>query len=235
MLRFKSAAVFLFSTALLTSAGMPPELRVGQAGHAFDHLGNLAEQADAAAASGANILYVTGFGGLGYNGLPAQEQMLREREHTRAYIQGAKSKGIRLAIGYVCATSIVKLDTFDRNWPADLRSKLHSTVPAWRQQAHDGSPLPSWYGGDYQPACMNNPDWRSYEKFIIRQQLESGCDGVFFDNPTVHPKGCYCEFCMKKFGEFLKHEGLASTNSLAGLRELTSRYPREFLRFRCTI
>ena len=29
---------------------------------------------------------------------------------------------------------------------------------------------------------MNNPDWRAYEKFIVRQQLESGCDGIFFDN-----------------------------------------------------
>ena len=214
---------------------MPPELRVGQAGHAFDHLGNIGEQAEAAAASGANIIYVTGFGGLGYNGIPEHEQMLREREHTRAYIQHAKSKGIRLAIGYVCATSMVKLETFDRNWPADLRSKVRSAPSAWRQQARTGAPLPSWYGGDYQPACMNNPDWRSYEKFIIRQQLESGCDGVFFDNPTVHPKGCYCEYCMKKFGEFLKHEGLASANSVADLRDLIGRYPKEFLRFRCTI
>jgi len=37
---------------------------------------------------------------------------------------------------------------------------------------------------------MNHPDWRTYERFMVRQQLESGCDGIFFDNPTVHPQGC---------------------------------------------
>src|SRR5687767_4416583 len=45
-----------------------PKLRVGIAGHAFDHLGGLGEQAETAVASGANIIYVTGVGGLGYQG-----------------------------------------------------------------------------------------------------------------------------------------------------------------------
>jgi hypothetical protein len=235
VLKLKSTALIAIFLATRGLASVSPELRVGDAGHAFDHLGNIGEQAEAAAASGANILYVTGLGGLGYNGLPGPDEMVRQHEHTRAYIQQAKAKGVRLAIGYVCATSIVKLETFDRNWPPDLRAQFHSPPSAWRQQARNGSVLPSWYGGDYQPACMNNPDWRAYERFIIRQQLDSGCDGIFFDNPTVHPQGCYCDFCMKKFGDFLKHEGMASTNSIAGLRDLSTRHPTDFLRFRCAI
>lgn len=62
----RSLAVTLLSMAAFTaSAGMPPELRVGVAGHAFDHLGNLGGQAEAAAASGATIICAAGLGGLG--------------------------------------------------------------------------------------------------------------------------------------------------------------------------
>src|SRR6516162_2445740 len=44
----------------------PRELRVRIAGHVFDHLGSIGDQAAAAAASGANIIYVSGLGALGY-------------------------------------------------------------------------------------------------------------------------------------------------------------------------
>jgi hypothetical protein len=89
---------------------------------------------------------------------------------------------------------------------------------------------------------MNNPDWRAYEKYIVRQQLESGCDGIFFDNPTVHPQGCYCEHCMKKFQQFLARDKSpstpdtqSSTNVLSTLRAHAASHPQDFLRFRCTI
>jgi hypothetical protein len=233
----KTILLALLVLGVHVKAAEPPELQVGVAGHAFDHLGPIGAQADAAAASGANIIYVTGLGAVGYNGLPAPEEMRRQREATRTYIKQAKRNGIRLAIGYVCATSIVNLKTFDQNWPADLRSQLHSAPADWRQQARDGAPLPSWYGGEYRPACMNNPDWRAYEKYIVREQLESGCDGIFFDNPTVHPQGCYCEHCMNKFQQFLAHQHsyTGSTNSLAAVRAFAGSHTNEFLRFRCTI
>ena len=85
---------------------------------------------------------------------------------------------------------------------------------------------------------MNNPDWRRYQEFIVRLQIESGHDGIFFDNPTVHPQGCYCEHCMRKFKEFLAREGqrveVPGTNSLAFLRQLAQSRPADFMRFRCT-
>src|SRR5258706_6696678 len=148
---------------------------------------------------------------------------------------------------------MVNFDAFDRNWPADFRARFHSAPSDWRQQSRDGSPLPSWYGGDYQAACMNHPDWRTFEKFIVRQQLESGCDGIFFDNPTVHPQGCYCPYCMEKFNQFLKIGGSASklhalssevlltkedqssTDSTAELRAYAISHPNDFMRFRGTI
>jgi hypothetical protein len=224
--------------ASLERQKIPDELRVGRAQHAFDHLGNIDEQADAATAAGATILYVTGCGGLGYSGLPSTEELNRQREQNAAYLRRARNSGIRLALGYICATSIVKLDTFARHWPEEFRARFRTSPSGWRQQDRNAAPLPSWYGGDYQPACMNNPDWRTYEKFIVRLQLESGCDGIFFDNPTVHPQGCYCEHCMTRFVAFLKKEkALPKIDSVSvnAARQLAVTRTNDFLRFRCTI
>jgi len=230
---FLAGVLFVAAMALAAS---PPELRVGMAGHAFDHLGNIGEQAEAAAASGATIIYATGLGGDGYSGLPAPDTLKQRREAAADYVRRAKARGIRLALGYLCATSIVKLESFDRNWSPEFRVQFRTPPAEWRQQDRDGKPLPSWYGGDYQPACMNNPDWRTYDKFMVRQQLETGHDGIFFDNPTVHPKGCYCAHCLKKFGAFLQAQGHNLPDlSTDALRSMALQRTNDFLRFRCTI
>jgi hypothetical protein len=221
----------------LARGGADP-LAVGIAGHAFDHLGEINEQADAAAASGSSIIYASGIGPIGYEGLPTPDKLKAAGAEAAAYLRHARAKGIQLAIGYVCATSIVKLATFDQNWTPEFRAQFSAPPAQWLQQDRNGKPLPSWYGGDYRPACMNNPDWRTYEKFIVRQQLEAGHDGIFFDNPTVHPDGCYCEYCMKKFGQVLAAEGAdrgAGDQSVAALRKLAIARPRDFMKFRCTI
>lgn len=199
----------------------------------------MGDQAPAAAASGANIVYTTGFGGMGYEGLAKPETVAATKRSVSAYIHDAKAKGIQLSIGYICATSIVKLSEFDRNWTPEFRAKFKTSPASWLQEDRDGKPLSSWYGGDYRPACMNNPDWRAYEKEIVRLQLEAGNDGIFFDNPTVHPQGCYCEYCMRKFGRFLRDQGVKldtpNDSNVAELRNLASSRPRDFMRFRTTI
>lgn len=173
------AFLALTLSAQLAFAASERELRVGRGFHAFDHLGNIGEQAEAAASAGVNIIYATGLGGAGYGGLPYETELAAQRGAVSAYNENARRKGIRVILGYLCATSIVKLDSFDANWTASFWM-LFTTLPAeWRQQGRDGKPLPSWYGGDYRPACMNNPDWRAYEKFMVRQQLMTGHDGIF--------------------------------------------------------
>src|SRR5881394_1860200 len=148
----------LFAAAPLSSfaGGHDKDLAVGIAGHAFDHLGNIGEQAEAAAASGANIIYVTGLGAWGYLGLPPEKEFATQKQAATDYIARARKGGIRLAIGYVCATSLVKLSTFDRHWPEDLRSQFRSPPAEWRQMDREGKPLKWWYSGDYEAACMNN-------------------------------------------------------------------------------
>ena len=230
--------LLLFLSSFCAIGGTESELRVGVAGHAFDHLGDIGEQGEIAAASGSTIIYTTGFGSLGYAGLPAEAELKLKHKEISAYNRRAKKSGIRLAIGYVCATSIVKLETFDKNWTAKFRAQFSTPPSQWLQKDRNGHPLPSWYGGDYRPACMNNPDWQAYEKAVVRMQIESGHDGIFFDNPTVHPQGCYCEYCMAKFAIYFASIGnfveLPETNTVAFVRQLAVQHPNEFLRFRCT-
>ena len=212
-----------------------PRLRVGVAGHAFDHLGAIGHQAEAAAAAGANLIYA-GFGAAGYNGLPSPGEFKRLCRDEAAYVRRAKKQGIEIAIGYVCATSIVGQETFDKNWTPEFRTQFKSTPADWRQQDRSGRPLPSWYGGSYRPACMNNPDWRVYERFMVRASIEAGYDGIFFDNPTVHPEGCYCPHCMERFAEFLRTKGQAPADrSLEAMRRTAGARPVDFLRFRATV
>jgi hypothetical protein len=230
------AAVVVAVATRTAVADEVPALRVGRAGHAFDHLGNIGDQAPAAAASGATVIYATGLGGHGYAGLPNEAELATLRDAVSKYNRDARRQGIELILGYVCATSIVKLETFDKNWSAEFRSQLKTPPAAWRQQDRNGQPLASWYGGDYQPACMNNPDWRKYEEFMVRQQLEAGHDGIFFDNPTVHPQGCYCEHCMERFATFIVERIPAAkqAKSVSQRRDLAVAHPQEFLRFRAT-
>lgn len=219
----------------------PPSLRVGRAGHAFDHLGGINDQAAVAAASGATIIYAGGVGALGYEGLPTEAELAPRHAVLRRYNRDAKKQGVELVIGYLCATSIVKLDTFDKNWSPEFRAGFKTPPAQWRQVDRQGNLLASWYGGDYNPACMNHPDWRTYEEHLVRQTLETGHDGVFFDNPTVHAQGCYCTHCMEKFAVNLEQNGVASPLPVSGssdrteaIRQLADAHPKEFLRFRAT-
>ena len=213
-----------------------PDLRVGTGFHAFEHLGSIGHQAEAAAQCGVTVIYASGVGGDGYSGLPAPEQWRTRLADEAAYARKARELGITTVLGYLCATSIIGLDTFDDHWTDEQRAEFGSAPETWLQQDVEGKPLPSWYGGAYTPACMNNPDWRTYEKYMVRQQLENGHNGIFFDNPTVHPDGCYCVHCMNGFGAFLEKEGVAVPDqSLDALRTEAKARVSDFRQYRCRI
>lgn len=235
--RWLVVASMAASFCLAARDGFTPSLRlrIGTAVHAFEHLGGISHQAEAAAASGATIIYA-GFGAAGYNGLPSPAEFKKLCLEEAAYVRKAKKKGIEIAMGYVCATSIVGLDTFDKNWTPEFRSQFKSSPSEWRQQDKNGRPLPSWYGGAYHPACMNNPDWRAYERFMVGSHIEAGYDGIFFDNPTVHPEGCYCPHCMAKFADFLTAQDQSvSVRSPDAMRRVAEAQPSDFKRFRATV
>jgi hypothetical protein len=230
-------AFFLLSAAIASHAySQERELLVGIAGHAFDHDGEFSDQGPTAAACGVNILYGGGFG-TSYTGLKTPAENAQLTEKTAAYLQQCHHEGIKLGIGYICATSIVKLDQFDHDWTPEFRKQFTAPVSEWLQCDSNGKPLPSWYGGDYRPACMNNPNWRTFEKSVVRLQLEAGFNGIFFDNPTVHPQGCYCEYCMKRFATFASDHGLSldPKQRTSELRQAAVKHPELFQQFRGTI
>jgi hypothetical protein len=232
------ALTLLFAIASAFSASTPAELRTGVADYAFDHLGSMSNLAGVCVAADVNIIYTGQIGEFGYNGLPAPEKLAVGKRLQQEYLKRAKKEGIRLAIGYVCATSIVKLKSFDTNWTPEFRARFRTPPADWRQVDKRGTVLRSWYDAPYEPACMNNPDWRTYEKFMVGLQLECGCDGIFFDNPTVHPDGCYCPFCMAKFDTFLAANSRLpqpAEHSVEALREWAGKHTREFMEFRATI
>lgn len=237
---FSKACVSLIVCALglpLSADPVPHELRTGVAEHAFDHMGNLSDMAGTAAACGSTVIYCSGIGP-GYMALPAPVELAQKSKASLAYLKKARADGVKLAIGYVCATSIVNLNSFDTNWTPQFRAQFRTPPAQWLQQDKNGRPLPSWYGAPYEPACMNNPDWRAYEKFVVREQLKAGCDGIFFDNPTVHKDGCYCPFCMEKFDAFLAAKPGAARpqeHSTEALRQWAGAHPAEFMDFRSTI
>lgn len=204
--------------------------------HAFDHLDNLDRQAEPAYQCGVSVLYISGVGVFGYMGIPPANEWEKIKDDAKKYVQHVRSLGIPVVIGYLCSTSIVRLNTFDSNFPPDLKNQLSTPPKEWLQQDVNGEALPSWYGAEYNPACMNNPDWRKYQKYMLKTQLEIGVDGIFFDNPTVHPNGCYCQYCMNSFLNFLSANGEKIENtSLSELRELARNRTKDFKKFRCII
>lgn len=233
----KNRGEFLSIFALLMAispglfAATPPDLRVGYAQYAFDHMGDMGKLGPTAAASGVNIIFAGGVGIYGYQGMPEPARLEADMRDEQNYLADCRAKGIRRVIGYVCATSIVNLNSFDRNWTPEFRARFKTPPAQWRQLDKNGRPLASWYGAPYEPACMNNPDWRAYEKAVIKLQLDSGCDGIFFDNPTVHPEGCYCPACMEKFGKFAANRGEHPSDPL----QWATNHPSEFLEFRAGI
>src|SRR5438128_1127687 len=85
------AGLVLLWGVVAGGAACPP-LDVGEAGYAFDHLGGIAGQAEAAVASGQTILFVSGVGGMGYGGLPEAAALAAEEARTRDYVTSAKAK-----------------------------------------------------------------------------------------------------------------------------------------------
>ncbi len=76
----------------------------------------------------------------------------------------------------------------------------------WRQRDHKGEPVP--YGGIRYSGevtrylmCVNNPEWREYQKVRIEAAVRAGVDGVFWDNNF---QKCFCPICRKLFKQFTK-------------------------------
>lgn len=220
------------ASAAPVKSGVTDYLTIGRFRPAFDHL-ILRRQIDSVAASGCTVAYAD-IGDSVYNGLLAKAEMRKILDEAKTYCAKGHSKGVPVMLSYLCATSIVHADTFTKNWK-DYAPGLPDGIDAntLMQQDINGANLPSWYGAPYNPADMWNPVWRQYQRFLIRSVVEGGFDGVFYDNPTVHPSGNYSQHAMRAWSGFLKGNGVkVSDESVSALRELTKSNQRLWLQFR---
>ena len=210
-------------------------LETGKFRPAFDHLGEVNQQIDSVAASGCTVTYA-GLGGYSYTGLPAKADLQKLITDVKAYNFRGHSKNVPVMLSYLCATSIVNIDTFTKNWK-DYAPDLPDGIDAntLLQKDINGNNLPSWYGAPYNPADMWNPVWRQYQKFLIKLVIQSGHEGVFYDNPTVHVNGNYSQYAMSAWNKFLLKNGVkVKDKSTLALRDLTKMNPRLWMQFRAT-
>jgi hypothetical protein len=224
------------ATRPVASAAGTDVLATGTLRPAFDHLGNVGAQAPAATAAGCTVVYATGIGAVSYSGLPPRPQMDALLAECASYNRDARARGARIVLSYLCATSIVNVETFAANWDDYFPDRPAGFSPGQMlQQDIRGNTLSSWYGGRYAPADMWNPHWRAYTRRTIALAVESGHDGVFFDNPTVHPEGNCSPFAMQAWARFLRDHGAgAPSDQLGVLRGLTRTQPDLWRRFRTT-
>jgi len=251
MLLCASGAAFVAGVLMLAGRAVEPEagavpgnapvdargyLKTGKSRFAFDHLGNVGEQLESALACGCTGIYATGLGARSYFGLPSKADLAGHLDHLKDYNRRAHERGVRIVFGYLCATSIVNIEDFAKNWDDYFPGRPEDFEPGrMLQQDIEGKDLPSWYGGSYAPADMWNPHWRTYEKHALKLTIEAGHDGVFFDNPTVHPNGNYSRNAMRAWKRFLGENGIKrETADLPALRALTRKHPGLWMRFRAT-
>ena len=86
----------------------------------------------------------------------------------------------------------------------------------WYARTPDGKKF-HYYTGRYM-ACWRHPEWLAHLREIVRGIVESGADGVFFDNPWYATQpisfldtwmgnaGCYCDNCRDAYRQFSGEE-----------------------------
>jgi hypothetical protein len=120
-----------------------------------------------------------------------------EKEDWQAFRQAAEvyhASGMGV-FGYIQTSNYV--------WTGSYRAK------DWYARDPRGRPF-YYYTGRYM-SCWRHPEWIEHLREMVRGVIESGADGVFFDNPWhasqpfllggawLGSTGCYCPLCRAAF------------------------------------
>jgi len=129
-------------------------------------------------------------------GFPPEVEKADWEDFTQA-VKAYHKEGIKV-FGYVQSSNCVYDVSYkDKDWYAlDPQGKRFN-----------------YYTGRYM-TCWSHPEWRTHLRDIVRGIVESGAEGVFYDNPWhatepmhlggawVGSAGCYCEQCREAYREF---------------------------------
>ncbi len=155
--------------------------------------------------------------------VPLEEHVRRyaaRREAMPAYIEAAKGAGVDRVIAYICMMTTggdpqerTGFWRFWDNWDAfeqfNIPERPEVDPINWQQRKPDGSPEIA-YRRDHPPYdpmfrwtnCINNPAWRTYQRWVTEEAARIGIDGFFVDNAgTQH---CYCEHCRAGFRDWIR-------------------------------
>jgi hypothetical protein len=147
----------------------------------------------------------------------AQEDWLEFEQAVRVY----HAAGVRV-FGYIQTSNYVHSGSY--------------TTKDWYAQDPKGRPFP-YYTGRYM-TCWTSPEWLEHLKEMVRGVVETGSEGVFFDNlwyglqpfhlagAWLGGAGCYCSRCQFAYS---KLSGTRIPNRITPERDPVS---REYLKWR---
>lgn len=146
----------------------------------------------------------------GFGEILPPEMVEKAIEKVKDFISKVRETGVEYIIPYICSQTIVGnhvkrtgfwkfYDRWEDYLGFGVPPKPDEDPIKWMQQEYVCTPNYPYPFIRYRP-CMNNPYWREWLKFIVRQIALLGYNGVFVDNNVM---SCYCDICQKKFVEYL--------------------------------
>ena len=138
--------------------------------------------------------------------------------HTREVVQKMSDMGIHATGTLWCLTATAKVLHED----ADLREATARDiegnpiiVPWQRDKVHEGTP--TWWG------CTNHPTFRAHVRKKVCEAMAGGAKGLHVDDhlgvahPTLYNGGCFCDFCMTAFRNYLVKHDSNELRKMAGV------------------
>lgn len=128
----------------------------------------------------------------------AYEDEQRHQEEVAEFIAKAQQAGLRV-------TAYMSLCNM-------FRVSMYTNVPDsrnWVQLTSSGEETPYWaarYFGDNITrvlACLRNPGWLTYQRIRLQEAMQTGVDGVYYDNVVQQ---CYCSICRKAWSDYSKEQ-----------------------------
>ena len=118
---------------------------------------------------------------------------------------------------------------------ADLRDAVArdiegNPIPVWWLFDVTFEGTPTWFG------CTNHPAFRAHVRHRVAREMRGGAPGLHVDDHlgTAHPVaflgGCFCDYCMREFRNWLKRHGTSSATSAAGVTSWDDFDYRTFIR-----